>query len=141
MIALRSWLWLILPSMTLAACSTPRPVLYPNAQLTRVGDAAAQRDVDDCMQRAEQYVSSGGGHAAQTATETGTGAAAGATIGVVGGAITGSPGEGAAVGAATGATAGLLHSLFSGSHGPDSTYANFVERCLRERGYDPIGWR
>ena len=44
---------------TVAACAAQRPVLYPNAQLTRVGDAAAQRDIDDCMQRAQQYVSSG----------------------------------------------------------------------------------
>ena len=24
---------------------------------------------------------------------------------------------------------------------PDSLHRAFVERCLRERGYDPIGWR
>jgi hypothetical protein len=45
-----------------------------------------------------------------------------------------------AVGAATGATAGLLHGLWSGTE-PDPVFVNFVERCLREDGYEPIGWR
>jgi hypothetical protein len=24
---------------------------------------------------------------------------------------------------------------------PDPVFRNFVDRCLREKGYDPIGWR
>jgi len=122
-----------------AACGARRPVLYPNAQLSRVGDAAAQRDVDDCLQRAKQYVSSGG-HTEHVATTTAAGAATGAAIGAVGGAITGNPGEAAAVGAATGGTAGLIGGLF-GSRAPAPVYSAFVDRCLRERGYDPIGWQ
>jgi outer membrane lipoprotein SlyB len=47
---------------------------------------------------------------------------------------------GVAVGAATGATAGLLHGLWSGNE-LDPAFVNFVERCLRERGYEPICWR
>jgi len=136
------WLLLLLLLMALPACSAPRPVLYPNAQLNKVGDAVAQRDIDDCMQRASQYVSSGA-HVPQVAKTTGAGAVGGAAVGAVGGAITGNAGEGAAVGAATGATAGLLGGLFSsgGSSAPDPVYAAFVDRCLRERGYDPIGWK
>jgi outer membrane lipoprotein SlyB len=129
-----------------AACAAPRPVLYPNEQVTRVGTAAAEKDIDDCMQRAQQYVSSGG-HSGQSARNVGTstavGAGTGAAIGAVGGAVAGNAGEGAAVGAATGATAGLLSGLFGifRSPGPDPVYANFVDRCLRERGYEPIGWK
>ena len=59
----------------------------------------------------------------------------------VGGALAGNAGTGAAVGAATGATAGLLHSIFSQADSKDPIYVNFVERCLREKGYEPIGWR
>ena len=34
----------------LAACATTqRPVFYPNAHLKSVGDATAQRDIDQCM--------------------------------------------------------------------------------------------
>jgi hypothetical protein len=121
-------------------------VLYPNEQLNKVGDAAAQRDVDDCMQRASQYVKSGG-HEAQVAHQVGeravVGGGIGAATGAVGGAIAGNPGEGAAIGAASGATAGVLSGLFDSWHSQevDPVYANFVDRCLRERGYDPIGWK
>jgi hypothetical protein len=24
---------------------------------------------------------------------------------------------------------------------PDPVFKNFVNRCLKEKGYDPIGWR
>jgi outer membrane lipoprotein SlyB len=140
MMTIRHSPWWVLLLATLTACAAQRPVLYPNAQLTKVGDAAAQRDVDDCMQRAQQFISSGGTHATQVAKTTGTGTAAGAAIGAVGGAITGNAGQGAAVGAATGATAGLLTGLLRSS-APDPVYAAFVDRCLRERGYDPIGWK
>jgi len=126
--------------LPMAACAARRPVLYPNETLNRVGDAAAQRDIDACMQRAQQAVGSGHEQATQTAGSTATGAATGAAIGAVGGAVVGNAGEGAAVGAATGGTAGLLHGLF-GSSAPDPVFAAFVERCLRDRGYDPIGWR
>ena len=137
----------LLASLLVAAgCAAKRPMLYPNEQYNRVGQAAAERDIADCMQRADQYVKTGG-HSADTARQVGTntavGAGVGAASGAVGGAIGGNAGEGAAVGAATGATAGLLSGLFgaSQSHGPDPVYANFVDRCLRERGYDPIGWQ
>ncbi len=46
-------------AVTLAAASgcasTQRPVLYPNATLTRVGEPQAERDIDDCMSRAESH--------------------------------------------------------------------------------------
>jgi len=56
-----------------------------------------------------------------------TGAANSATIGA------------AAGGGAAGATRGLIRGLF-GNRGPSAVYKNFVNRCLREKGYDPIGW-
>ena len=139
------WVLLFLV-FVVAACSARRPVLYPNEQFNKVGEAAAQRDIDECMQRASQYVKSGG-QEAQVAKQAGghaaVGAGVGAASGAVGGAIAGNPGEGAAVGAASGATAGLLSSLFNswGSQEVDPVYSNFVDRCLRERGYEPIGWK
>ncbi len=130
-----------LAAVVLHGCAAPRPVLYPNEALQKKGDAAAQRDIDQCMALAEQHVgSAASGKAADTAKSTGVGAAGGAAVGAVGGAITGNAGQGAAVGAATGATAGLLHGIFSQS-GPDPVVQSFVDRCLRERGYEPIGWR
>jgi len=132
--------------VAVGGCSARRPVLYPNAQYEKVGDATAQRDIDDCLNRASQYVKSGG-QSAQVAERAGgraaVGAGVGAASGAVGGAIAGNPGEGAAVGAASGATAGLLSSLFDSmsSKEVDPVYSNFVDRCLRDRGYEPIGWK
>ncbi|HVO26169.1 MAG TPA: glycine zipper family protein [Candidatus Margulisiibacteriota bacterium] len=148
-LAQRSHLGILLVSslmLVVAGCAARRPVLYPNEQLNKVGDAAAQRDIDDCMQRADQYVKSGG-QSAQVAKQVGgrtvVAGGVGAATGAVGGAIAGNPGEGAAIGAASGATAGLLSGLFDSwsSKEVDPVYANFVDRCLRERGYEPIGWK
>ncbi|MCK7513213.1 MAG: hypothetical protein MZV70_60425 [Desulfobacterales bacterium] len=36
----------------LSACADKRPVLYPNAHLKQVGHAAAQADIDACIQYA-----------------------------------------------------------------------------------------
>ena len=128
------------------ACASQRPALYPNEQLRRVGSATADRAVDDCMRLAANYVSSNGriGKTAEgIVTESGTSAAIGAAAGAAGGAIVGRAGTGAAVGAAgagaAGVTRGLIHGVTSRSE-PSPTYKNFVNRCLREKGYDPIGW-
>jgi hypothetical protein len=47
---------------------------------------------------------------------------------------------GGAGGAATGATAGAVHGTAK-SAGPSPIYKSFVDRCLRERGYEVIGWQ
>lgn len=132
-------------TLWLGGCGARRPVLYPNAKLQSVGRAAAERDVDACMRLAQEYLSSGGRigtTARNVATDTAIGGAGGAAVGAVGGAVLGDAGRGAAVGAATGATAGLMNSIFGSmrSREPDPAYANFVARCLSERGYETIGW-
>jgi hypothetical protein len=72
-------------------------------------------------------------------SNTAVGGAAGGVTGAVGGAVLGSAGRGAAFGAATGATAGLMRSIFSRPQ-PSGAYKAFVNRCLAERGYEPVGW-
>jgi hypothetical protein len=131
-----------------AGCSAKRPALYPNDHYQQVGQAAAERDIDECRAHAEAYVKSGGVDGGQRAGEaarnTGVGAAVGAAGGAAGGAVAGSAGWGAAIGAASGAAASLFGTMFGWmfeSRSPEPVYANFVERCLRDRGYDPIGWQ
>lgn len=130
-----------------AACSSARPILYPNEHYTSVGEAVAQRDIDECMMRGKEFAKGGSqaeAKARDAAKSAAYGGVSGAAVGAVGGAIGGNAGQGAAVGAATGATAGLLHSLFGGffgPSGPDPVEGSFVDRCLREKGYDPIGWK
>ena len=130
---------LVLLVVAVIGCGTRQPVLYPNEHLESVGSDVAERDVDECLRRADDYVPSSKGNedvARSTAVGAGTGAAAGA----VGGAIWGNPGRGAATGAAGGATAGLLHGLFR-KKGPSTPYRNFVARCLSDKGYELIGWK
>jgi hypothetical protein len=127
-------------ALVFAGCASPEPVLYPNAHLRTVGDAQAERDVAECQELAEAAGASGAeGRGEAAAQGTVTGGAVGGASGAAGGAVIGSAGRGAAVGAASGATAGLLRSLFRSS-GPSAAYRSFVDRCLAERGYEPVGW-
>lgn len=126
--------------LLLTACSAPSPVLYPNARLTEAGQAQADRDIDDCKQLAASAgANPASGQVERNARNTAVGGAAGGATGAVGGAVLGSAGKGAAFGAATGATAGLMRSIFSRPQ-PSGAYKNFVDRCLRDRGYEPVGW-
>ena len=135
-------------AMLLAGCATgarspdARPVLYPNAALTKIGDAAAKAEVDVCVGKA---------HAAGLSPQAdnnavGQGAARGAAMagvaGVVGSLVTGRGIEGAlkqgaataAVGGAVGATGGAFQNQ------PNLTYRHFVQRCVSEKGLEVIGW-
>jgi uncharacterized protein YcfJ len=122
-------------------CATSRPILYPNAHYQAVGPETADRDIADCRALAEQ---AGARRETGDAARVGGGAAVGAGVGAAGGAaagaITGSAGLGAAAGAVGGAIAGFFGSLFSRDRHQDGAYRNFVDRCLRERGYETTGW-
>jgi len=131
---------LFLPLVGLPGCSGPKPVLYPNAHLQSVGNDAAKDDIAECRKMAEAAgARPGEGRAGQVAGSTAMGAGVGAAGGAVGGAIVGAAGSGSAIGAATGATMGLLRGLFSHPR-PGQAYMNVVDRCLREKGYEPMGW-
>ena len=146
----RHSLWRLLAAgmvLSLWGCSASKPTLYPNEHYQTVGAAGADADIADCEAKADQYVKSGGQggqRAVEAARNTGVGAAVGAAGGAVGGAIYGNAGEGAAAGAAGGAAAGLLGTMFGwmfqGSQ-PDPVYRTFVETCLHDKGYQPIGWQ
>jgi len=130
----------LLISGSLVACATPRPVLYPNAELRRAGREQAERDVEECLALAQQDVGGGGSRAGKrVAARTATGAATGAAVGA---AVGRSAARGAAGGAAGGATHSVLSSLLHPRRNqPDPVFRNYVDRCLSERGYDVIGWR
>jgi outer membrane lipoprotein SlyB len=121
------------------ACAAKRPLLAPNEHLQEIGPEAAQSDVDECI-RLSTEAGPGAARGKQIAGQTAGGAAVGAAAGAVAGVISGGPGLGAAAGAAGGATAGLLRGLF-GSNELDAGQKRYVEDCLRQKGYNPIGWR
>jgi uncharacterized protein YcfJ len=122
-----------------ASCA-PKPILYPNQHYKDVGQEAAERDIEDCSQMAKDAgATASRGKTGQVAGSTVGGGAVGSAAGAVGGAVVGHPGRGAMVGAASGATAGFLRGLFRRAP-PSQAYTQFVQRCLKERGYDPVGW-
>ena len=122
----------------IAGCAGPKPVLYPNDHLHAVGREVAEEDIADCMDRATADIGRGGqGEAIGGAA---TGGATGAAAGAAGGAVVGRAGRWAAIGAAAGAARGFMRGLFRSSE-PDATYRSYVNRCLRDIGYDPVGWR
>jgi hypothetical protein len=125
--------------LLLMACSQKRPVLYPNYHLQQVGEETARADIDECIQFAKEYGASSGS-SGEVAKRTTEGGAVGAAGGAASGAVFGSAGRGAAAGAAGGAAVGFVRGLF-GSREPDPLFRRFVEKCLREKGYEPVGWK
>jgi len=119
-------------------CTTPGPVLYPNDHLKKVGEEQSRKDIEDCERLAEEFVATE--KEKTVAKNTAAGAAAGGLIGLAGGAVVGHAGRGLGIGAASGGAAGLIRGAVKTSQ-PSPVYKNFVDRCLRERGYEPIGWK
>lgn len=132
----------LVAALVVAACSSARPVVYPNEHLQVVGQRQAKEDVDACIARAEDYVEGvGAGDVAKdTAVGSGVGAAVGAAAGAAGGAAFGNAGGGAAAGAAGGAVAALLRSAYKSTQ-LTPAQQGFVNRCLAEQGYEVIGWQ
>ncbi|MEJ2168552.1 MAG: cell envelope biogenesis protein OmpA [Desulfobacterales bacterium] len=123
----------------LLACARERPVLYPNAHLKHVGKSAAEADIDACIQMAIDYGAKENS-GVKIAKDTGKGAAVGGAAGAAVGAVVGNLGRGAAAGAAGGGAAAMTRSALN-SGKPDPVFKNFVEQCLRDKGYQPVGWR
>ena len=119
-------------AVLLSACAKKRPVLYPNATYNSAGEAAARTDIDDCIRLAADH-----GHATDSGKNVAKSTAGGAAIGA---AVTGSPGRGLAAGAAGGGAGGLARGAMKSGE-PDEIERRFVEQCLRDKGYQVIGWK
>jgi outer membrane lipoprotein SlyB len=121
----------------LFGCAAKAPLLYPNEYLKSAGEEKALSDINECRGKADAYVKSGAGKKLVKSTAVGTGA--GAAIGAAGGAVAGNMARGAGMGAATGAASGLVYGLVKTSE-PTPAYKGFVNKCLKEKGYEVIGW-
>lgn len=126
-------------TLLVAACSSKRPVLYPNDYLKQMGPAKADQDIDDCIKMANDY-KAGTDKTKEIAKDTGKTAVVGAATGAVVGAIAGNAGMGAAIGAAGSGVAALGTGIMR-SDEPDPIFMQFVNQCLREKGYQPLGWK
>jgi hypothetical protein len=132
--------------LVISACAAQKPVLSSNAHLTSVGPNVAERDIDECIGKA----GSEAGPNKQTAAETplagaATTSVAGAAAGGASGAIFGNAGQGAAAGAVGGAVGSLTLALLQGRlferREVEPITKQLTERCLREKGYEPVGWK
>lgn len=135
--------WLLL-SMA-AGCSTQKPILASNEHLMRVGPDVAKQDIDDCIVRAEVTgTESGSSATGSPVAGAATSSVAGAAAGGAGGAIFGNAGQGAAAGAVGGAVGSLTQALLQGLFRPSPaqpSHQQFVNNCLRQKGYEPIAWK
>ena len=129
---------ILLTVLIVSSCASHGPVLYPNKHYQMVGEDQAQRDIADCDRLAAEYVKSD--EAKTLAKNTAGGGATGTVVGGAAGAVTGHLGTGAAVGAAAGAAAGLVRGVSKSSE-PSPIHKKYVEKCLRDRGYEPLGWQ
>lgn len=120
-----------------------KPVLYPNATLNRVGAAQGQMEAEACMSRAVSAGLTPDEKTNAVGRRAGEGAAVGGVASAVGALITGRGVDGVlrsgAAGAAVGGSAGAVSGAFHNDR-PNTTYRNFVQRCLGEKGFEVIGW-
>ena len=122
-----------------SACATSQPILYPNEQAQEVGDEQVRRDIDECIKLAKDSGAASSG-ATETAKETAGSATEGAATGAATGAVTGNAGTAAAVGAISRGMSRFFSGMRS-NKGPSPAYKEIVERCLVDKGYEPVGWK
>jgi hypothetical protein len=123
-------------------CAGPKPILYPNTHYQNVGKRVAESDIEGCRERADAAgANRDPGKAARTARNTAAGGAIGGAAGAAGGAVIGHAGRGAGVGAASGAAAALMRSLLFQRSSTSHAHIAYVDRCLRDLGYEPVGWQ
>lgn len=135
----RSLIYLVYVVLVTTACASSRPVLYPNPQLQSVGRTVADHDINECMRLAnEAGLAEGKGE--KVATNAAGNATVGGAAGAAAGAVHGRVGRGAAAGAAAAGAASVTRGALQ-SNEPDNVYKAFVNKCLRDRGYEPIGWK
>ncbi len=129
---------LVIGFLLISACSSQQPVFYPNSHYNRVGKMAAEGDINYCIGLA---TSSGATPdiSKEVLTQTAEGSLIGGLTGAATGAIYGRAGKAAAAGAAGGGAFGMTRALIESGE-PNQVFKDFVNRCLRDKGYDPIGW-
>lgn len=129
--------------LALVACAGPEPILKSTTYLELHGKDQAEREAAVCGLKAER---SGIEHGTNRSGNAG----AGATLGLIGGAAVGASAgliggpTGIAIGAAAGGAVGTVLGLLAGTYKPlqpRQDYAAFVERCLKDKGYETDGWQ
>jgi len=123
-------------------CAGAKPILYPNAHYQSVGESVAQSDIEGCRAMADAAgANRDPDKVTRAARSAAVGGAVGGAAGAAGGAVVGRAGRWAGVGAASGAAAAVMRSLLSPRNTTSQAHINYVDRCLRDLGYEPVGWQ
>jgi phage tail tape-measure protein len=126
------------------ACASQRPVLSYNEHLSRVGTEVGERDIDECIKQAKARTDGVDATKDNVVAGAATSSVAGAAAGGATGAIFGHAGTGAAAGAVGGVVGSLTQALLQGwfrPRPPQPSNQQVVESCLRQKGYEPAGWK
>jgi phage tail tape-measure protein len=128
----------------IVACASQRPVLSSNEHLGRVGAEVGERDIDECIKQAKVRTDGVDGSKDNVVAGAATSSVGGAAAGGATGAVFGHAGRGAAAGAVGGVAGSLTQALLQGlfrSRPPQPSNQQGVESCLRQKGYEPAGWK
>lgn len=114
----------------LASCSsTPsRPELYPNETLSEKGPEVAQHDIDDCLNKANEYLKTPAGEKLKDSIGT-------SSLHTSVGFGFGSGGTGMGIGL------GSRSSRLPRLSGEEQVRRNFTNQCLVNKGYQIVGWQ
>lgn len=129
----------LLAATALAGCAGPAPVIYrtpetPAAQLARI-----ERDTTACRKQADKVVGRNAREVVpQSARAAGIGFAGAAAATAAAGAR--DTWKRARAGAAGGAV-GVATKVLLEWNSPDEVHEKYVERCMKDRGHEVLGWR
>lgn len=134
---------ILISLIVLSSCATYRPILNDNDQYSKVGEVQAERDIDDCLKKADIYLER---HKSERMTKeatrgAGSGAALGAVVGLLSGGNLQSTVGGAAIGAGVGAASGAAGQATKDKWSPDELKQRYVQSCLHKKNYEVIGWK
>ena len=130
-----------LATLVIAGCSSApsQPVLYPNNTYVNAGKAQVDTDIEQCMQMATNQgvkTTADGKILEQSASAAAVGGASAGAWGIVRGDF----GERLLAGAAAGAAGGAVNGMIN-SNRTNPVFQNFTARCLRNKGYEVVGWQ
>jgi hypothetical protein len=135
----RQRLAILSAALVLGACATSAPVVYPQAS---AAPARVALDTEQCRRQATEAVGLNGRDAGTLARDAGKAGTVGFVAGAVGSLVAGSKDAwNKARGAAAGGASGIATKVLLEWNEPDKVHQEFVERCMKRRGHDVLGWR
>ena len=135
--------FLVIMCFLLSGCASlmvkETPDFYPNAKYHKTGSPAAEQAANECMALADRYVPEPPCYCDLLKDTLGGGVIGAGSGAIVGPIMHEKVGRTTGAGAAVGSLLGLIYSVDRmNEHTPK--YQRFVELCLRDKGYEVLGW-